>query len=200
MAFAPEPAFAHDRAARIGVLLVNLGTPDAPTRQAVRRYLAQFLSDRRVVEIPSALWKPFLHGVILNVRPERSAKRYATIWTKDGSPLLVHSVRQRTLLAGYIGQRLKELGLPSDHARVELGMRYGTPSIASAMDKLKAENCERILVLPMYPQYSASTTASALDIVFAVLSDRRRVPALRVVDAYHDDRGYIDALAQSIND
>jgi ferrochelatase len=200
MAFAPEPVLAHDRVARIGVLLVNLGTPDAPTTKAVRRYLAQFLSDRRVVEIPSALWKPFLHGVILNVRPERSAKRYATIWTKDGSPLLVHSVRQRTLLAGYLGQRLKELGLPSDYARVELGMRYGAPSIDSGLEKLKSDGCERILMLPLYPQYSASTTASALDVVFAALSRMRRVPALRVVGPYHDDRGYIDALAQSIND
>src|SRR4249919_698625 len=105
----PEPPFAHDRMPRIGVLLINLGTPDAPTTAAVRRYLAQFLSDPRVVEIPRALWMPLLHGVILHVRPPRSAQRYATIWTKDGSPLLVHSLRQKTLLVGYLGQRLKEL-------------------------------------------------------------------------------------------
>jgi ferrochelatase len=196
----PEPAYAHDRVPRLGVLLVNLGTPDAPTTAAVRRYLAQFLSDSRVVEIPAIFWKPLLHGVILNVRPARSAQRYATVWTKDGSPLLVHSMRQKTLLVGYLGQRLKELGLPSDHARVELGMRYGAPSIESALERLKADGCERVLLLPLYPQYSASTTASALDAVFATLSRMRRVPALRVVDAYHDDRGYIDALAQSIND
>ena len=133
-----EPPFFHDRAARIGVLLVNLGTPDAPTTAAVRRYLAQFLSDPRVVEIPPVVWKPILHGVILNVRSARSARRYATIWTKDGSPLLVHSLRQKTLLTGYLGQRLKELGLPSDHAQVELGMRYGEPSIDGALDKLEA--------------------------------------------------------------
>lgn len=196
----PEPAFAHDRASRLGVLLANLGTPDAPTTVAVRRYLAQFLSDPRVVEIPAIFWKPFLHGVILNVRPARSAQRYATVWTKDGSPLLVHSLRQKTLLMGYLGQRLKELGLPSDYARVELGMRYGTPSIDSALEKLKADRCERLLLLPLYPQYSASTTGSALDVVFATLSRMRRIPALRVVDAYHDDGGYIKALTQSIND
>ena len=117
MSFLPEPAFAHDRPRRIGVLLVNLGTPDAPTIPAVRRYLAEFLSDPRVIEIPRAAWLPILHGVILRVRPAKSARKYATIWSKDGSPLLVHSVKQKTLLQGYLGQRLKELGLPSDHRR-----------------------------------------------------------------------------------
>ncbi len=198
--YLPEPGFSHDRAARVGVLLVNLGTPDAPTREAVRRYLAQFLSDPRVIEIPRALWRPLLHGVILNVRPEKSARKYAMIWTKDGSPLLVHSLRQRTLLMGYLGQRLKELGLPADYAHIELGMRYGRPSIAAAMDKLKEAGCDRILVLPLYPQYAASTTGSAVDAVGEAMRRWRRVPALRVVDAYHDDPGYIKALAQSIND
>ena len=123
------------------MLLVNLGTPDAPTPKAVRRYLAQFLSDRRVIEIPWALWKTLLHGVILNVRPAQSAKRYAAIWTKDGSPLLAHGLRQRTLLLGYLGQRLKRAGLPADLCPVELGMRYGSPSVASALDKLQASHC-----------------------------------------------------------
>jgi len=194
------PTFAHDRATRLGVLLLNLGTPDAPTAAAVRRYLAEFLADPRVVEIPRVLWLPMLHGVILRVRPARSAARYAAIWTKDGSPLLVHSQRQKTLLLGYLGQRLKTLGLPSDYARVELGMRYGTPSIAQAIDALHDDGCDRILVLPLYPQYAASTTASALDAVFAATRRLRRVPALRTVDAYHDDPGYIEALARSIND
>jgi len=196
----PEPKFSHDRAGRLGVLLINLGTPDAPTTSAVRRYLAEFLSDPRVVEIPRVVWKPLLHGVILRTRPARSAQRYGTIWTKDGSPLLVHSLRQRTLLHGYLGQRLKILGLPSDHAQVELGMRYGAPSIAEALTKLRESGCERMLVLPLYPQYAASTTASALDAVFAAARAMRRMPALRAVDAYHDDAGYIGALAQSIND
>ncbi|MDQ6916272.1 MAG: ferrochelatase [Pseudomonadota bacterium] len=194
------PSFAHDRPPRLGVLLINLGTPEAPTTAAVRRYLAQFLSDPRVVEIPRALWSPLLHGVILNTRPARSAQKYATIWTKDGSPLLVHSLRQKTLLQGYLGQRLKDAGLPSDFADVALGMRYGEPSIGSAMAKLEADGCDRVLVLPLYPQYSASTTASALDAVHDFARTQRRMPALRVVDAYHDDCGYIGALVQSVNE
>ena len=192
--------FAHDRQPRLGVLLSNLGTPDAPTAAAVRRYLAEFLADPRVVEIPRVAWRPLLHGVILRVRPARSAERYAAIWTKDGSPLLVHSQRQRVLLSGFLGQRLKTLGLPADHAVVELGMRYGTPSIADALYRLHDAGCDRIVVLPLYPQYAASTTGSALDALSAAAGQLRRVPALRVVDAYHDDAGYIGALAQSIND
>jgi ferrochelatase len=141
-----------------------------------------------------------LHGVILRVRPAKSARKYATIWGKDGSPLLVHSVKQKTLLQGYLGQRMKEMGLPSDHAQIELGMRYGRPTIDSAMARLKAGGCDRVLVLPLYPQYAASTTASALDAVFATASRMRAVPALRVVAPYHDDPGYIKAVAQSIND
>ena len=200
MAFLPEPEFTHDRPRRIGVLMVNLGTPDAPTTTAVRAYLAEFLSDPRVIEIPRAAWLPILHGVILRVRPAQSARKYATIWSKDGSPLLVHSSRQKTLLQGYLGQRMKELGLPSDHAQIELGMRYGRPTIDSAMARLKAGGCDRVLVLPLYPQYAASTTASALDAVFAAASGMRAMPALRVVAPYHDDTGYIKAVAQSIND
>jgi protoporphyrin/coproporphyrin ferrochelatase len=192
--------FTHTRPTRLGVLLINLGTPDAPTTAAVRRYLAQFLSDPRVVEIPRALWAPLLHGVILNSRPAKSAQKYATIWTKDGSPLLVHSLRQKTLVQGYLGQRLKDLGLPSDFCHVGLGMRYGNPSIESAMEKLEADGCDRILVLPLYPQYSSSTTGSALDAVNDATRGQRRVPALRVVDAYHDDKGYINALVQSVNE
>jgi protoporphyrin/coproporphyrin ferrochelatase len=198
--YAPEPRFTHDHAPRLGVLLINLGTPDAPTAGAVRRYLAEFLSDPRVVEIPRALWQPLLHGLILRVRPAQSAQRYASIWTKDGSPLLVHSQRQKTLLLGHLGQRLKTLGLPSDHALVELGMRYGQPSIEDALGRLRAAGCSRVLVLPLYPQYAASTTASALDAVYAAAGRMRRMPALRVVDAYHDAPGYIGALARSIND
>jgi len=200
LAHAPEPPFTHDRTPRIGVLLVNLGTPDAPTAGAVRRYLAQFLSDPRVVEIPPLVWKPLLHGVILNVRPAQSAKRYAAIWTKDGSPLLAHSLRQRTLLLGYLGQRLKRAGLPADLCPVELGMRYGTPSVGSALDKLRAAHCEKILVLPLYPQYAASTTASTFDAVAEHLAHVRRLPALRFVETFHADAGYIKALAQNVND
>jgi len=195
-----EGPFAHNRQPHLGVLLVNLGTPEAPTAVAVRPYLAEFLADPRVVEIPRFAWRPLLHGVILRVRPARSAERYATIWTKEGSPLLVHSQRQKTLLQGFLGQRLKSLGLPSDHLRVELGMRYGQPSIADALYRLHDAGCDRILVLPLYPQYAASTTGSAVDALYAAATRLRRVPALRMVDAYHDDTGYIAALAQNIND
>src|SRR5438046_3099959 len=176
--YLPEPKFSHGHAGRVGVLLINLGTPDAPTASAVRRYLAEFLSDPRVVEIPRAAWLPILHGVILRVRPARSAVRYAKIWTKDGSPLLVHSRRQQSLLLGYLGQRLKAAGLPSDHIKVELGMSYGSPSIDTAMARLRQDRCDRVLVLPLYPQYGSSTTGSALDKVHAVTARMRRVPAM----------------------
>jgi len=196
----PAAKFDHARPPRIGVLLVNLGTPDAPTPAAVRRYLAEFLSDRRVVEIPPVAWQPILHGVVLRVRPAKSAAKYKLVWTPDGSPLAVHSARQRTLLLGYLGQRLKKAGLPADFCPVEIGMRYGEPSVASALDKLFAQHCERVLALPLYPQYSASTTASAFDAVTAHVGRLRRVPALRLVDGFHDDPGYIRAVAQNVND
>jgi protoporphyrin/coproporphyrin ferrochelatase len=200
MSHAPEPPFAHDRVPRVGILLVNLGTPDAPTPSAVRRYLAQFLSDPRVIEIPAALWKPILHGVVLVTRPAASAKKYQAIWTKDGSPLLVHSTKQKTLLLGYLGQRLKAAGLPADLCPVELGMRYGKPSVGDAIDLLRAAHCEKILVMPLYPQYAASTTASAFDAVAAHLQHVRRVPGLRFVETFHADPAYIKALAQNVND
>jgi ferrochelatase len=192
--------FPHDREPKLGVLLVNLGTPDAPTAPAVRRYLAQFLSDPRVVEIPAVVWKPILHGVVLRLRPAQSAAKYARIWTKDGSPLAVHSARQRSLLLGYLGQRLRKAGLPADLCPVEIGMRYGSPSLGDGIDKLLAAGVERLLVLPLYPQYAASTTATALDAVAAHFAERRRVPALRFVDTFHDDPGYVRAVAQTIND
>jgi ferrochelatase len=196
----PEPPFAHERAPKVGVLLVNLGTPDAPTTAAVRRYLAEFLADRRVVEIPPALWRPILHGVVLRVRPARSARKYAAIWSDQGSPLLAHSLRQRSLLQGALREPLRARGLPPDHVLVELGMRYGEPGIAGALDRLRAAGCDRVLVVPLYPQYAASTTASALDAVYAYAQGVRRMPALRAIDTFHDDPGYIRALAQRVHD
>ncbi|MEO8754087.1 MAG: ferrochelatase [Casimicrobiaceae bacterium] len=200
MAHAPEPPFTHDRTPRIGILLTNLGTPDAPTPAAVRRYLAQFLADPRVIEIPRWAWKPILHGVILRVRPAQSARKYEAIWTKDGSPLLVHSTRQKTLLLGFLGQRLKAAGFPADLCPVEIGMRYGNPAIGAAIAKLRAAHCEKILVLPLFPQYSAAATASAFDAVAEHLMHVRRLPALRFVETFHADDGYIKALAQNVND
>jgi ferrochelatase len=191
MPFATEPPHTHGQPERIGVLLANLGTPDAPTPAAVRRYLAEFLSDPRVVEIPPLLWKPILHGIILRVRPAKSAAKYASIWGDDGSPLLTWSERQARLLQGYLGER----GHP---ALVRLGMRYGNPSIASRLDELKADGATRILVLPLYPQYAAATTASAFDAVYDWARRTRSVPELRFVNRYHDELAYIDALVASV--
>jgi ferrochelatase len=200
VAYRREPPFAHDRAPKVGVLLVNLGTPDAPTTPAVRRYLAEFLADPRVVEIPTLAWRPLLHGVVLRTRPARSAERYAAIWTRDGSPLAVHSHKQKVLLSGYLGQRLKAEGLAADGVIVEYAMRYGKPSVAQGLERLRSGGCERILVVPLYPQYAASTTGSAVDAVAAHLMHTRRVPGLRIVDTFHDDPGYVAALAAVVND
>lgn len=189
--FKPEPPYIHGTSPRIGILLLNLGTPDAPTAPALRRYLKQFLSDRRVVEIPRAVWWLILNGIILNTRPRKSAEKYAQIWTKDGSPLLVHARKQATLLQGFLGVR-------GVSVEVEFGMRYGNPSTASALERLKAGNCDRILVIPLYPQYAASSTASALDAVWAALQHTRNVPEIRTVRHYHDHPAYIAALAASV--
>jgi ferrochelatase len=190
-AAAGEADFTHGRVARTAVLLVNLGTPEAPQPAAVRRYLAQFLSDPRVVEIPRAIWLPILHGVILRLRPKQSAAKYAAIWTDQGSPLLVHSREQALLLRGYLGER----GLDVD---VRLAMRYGEPSVAGVLEEMRAADTERILVLPLYPQYSASTTATVFDAVNAVLARRRNVPEVRMVKHFHDHPGYIEALKLSV--
>ena len=198
---ATQPARpAHGRSPRIGILLTNLGTPDAATAPAVRRYLAEFLSDRRVVEIPPLVWKLILHGIILRTRPAKSAKKYASVWTPEGSPLLVWTERQAQYLRGSLGERVKAMGLPADLVKVEVGMRYGNPSIASALAKLKSDNCDRILLLPMYPQYAASTTATACDAVFAALTKDRAMPALRTISSWHDDPNFIKALAARINE
>ena len=192
MPYLPEPAYQHGAIAKTGILLINLGTPDAPTPQALRPYLRQFLSDPRVVEIPRVLWWPILHGVILNTRPKKSAQKYAQIWTSEGSPLLVHTRRQSTLLRGFLGERT------TSPLAVEFAMRYGNPDIIGALDRLKQQNCDRILVFPLYPQYSASATASALDAVFAACATMRNVPAVRTIKHYHDHPAYIAALADSV--
>ena len=163
----PKPGTGHRRASACS--RINLGTPDAPTAAALRPYLAEFLSDPRVVEIPRILWKPILHGIILRTRPAKSAKKYASIWMPDGSPLMVWSRRQASVLQGMLGERCKAAGLPADHVRVELAMRYGTPSIASGLDALKNAGCDRILLYPLYPQYASATTATACDEAFGHL-------------------------------
>ncbi|WP_343601435.1 ferrochelatase [Roseateles sp.] len=191
MSFRPEPDHVHGRAPTIGVLLVNLGTPDAPTPEATRRYLAQFLSDPRVIEIPKAAWWPILHGVILRTRPAKSAKKYASIWTKDGSPLLVWTKKQAALLQGQLGEQ-------GHRVKVLPAMRYGNPSIASQLDALRAEGATRVLVLPAYPQYSGATTASVVDDVARWSLAHRHLPEFRFVNRYHDDPRYIAALADSV--
>jgi protoporphyrin/coproporphyrin ferrochelatase len=182
-------------AKRIGILIAQLGTPDAPTTRAVRRYLRQFLSDRRVVDLNRALWWPILNGIILVSRPKKSAELYRNVWTKDGSPLLEISRKQ---VAG-LQDRL-QADEENVEIRVELAMRYGNPSTGRAIEALCSWGAEQLLLFPMYPQYSAATTASTYDEVFRELSRRRFVPALRVVPPYFEDPLYIAALAQSARD
>ncbi len=191
MSAAKEPAFHHGQTPRTGLLLVNLGTPDAPTPAAVRSYLAQFLSDPRVVEIPPLVWKPILHGLILRRRPAQSAAKYASIWAKDGSPLRVWTEKQATLLQGYLGEMGHQLV-------VRHAMRYGQPAIGEQLSAMKAEGVTRVLVLPLYPQYCGATTASAMDMVFDWGRATRSLPELRHVNHFHDDPGYIGALEASV--
>lgn len=176
------------------ILLVNLGTPDAPTAPAVRRYLAEFLGDRRVVELPRLLWLPILHGIILRTRPAKSAAKYATIWTPEGSPLKVHTERQAKLLRGLLGLHNRKEIL------IDWAMRYQNPSIPAVLDRLVAAGADTILVLPLYPQFAGSTTASTQDAVHAWLRRQQRPPAIEWIEDFHVDPGYIRALAASIHD
>jgi ferrochelatase len=186
------PEFVHGTPARLGVLLVNLGTPDEPTTAAVRRYLAEFLWDPRVIEMPRPLWWLVLHGIILRIRPAKSAHAYQKVWTPAGSPLLVES----RALADALADRLQ--AHHGDRVRVELAMTYGNPSISDALERLRRVNVQRLLVLPMYPQYSATTTASIFERVTAELSRWRWIPELRIVNQYWDEERYIEALADSV--
>lgn len=192
MSYRKEPGFTHGSLDKTAVVLINLGTPDAPKAGAVRRYLRQFLSDPRVVEIPRAVWWWILNLIILPFRSGKSAKKYESIWSKDGSPLKVHTQRQANLLRGYLGER--------GHAGLQVvyAMSYGQPAIGATLDKLKQEGCDRILILPAYPQYSATTTASIYDAVFAHYARVRNVPELRFVKHYHDNEAYITALRDSV--
>ncbi len=171
-----------------GILLVNLGTPDSPSPKDVKRYLSEFLWDPRVVEMPRARWWLILHGIVLNTRPARSAKAYRKIWTEQGSPLLVHTLKQAQALQ-------KELG---NSISVVAAMRYGNPSIKHGLEQLRDQGCQRILVFPLYPQYSATTTASTFDAVVTELKTWRVIPELRLLNQYFDDPAYIQALATSV--
>ncbi|WP_341503590.1 ferrochelatase [Gallaecimonas sp. GXIMD4217] len=192
MHYKGSPAFSHDQQPKLGVLLTNLGTPDAPDSKSLRRYLREFLWDPRITEMPRPLWWLVLNGVILNIRPRRSAEAYKTVWTERGSPLLAHSLDQ----AGGIETRLRERF--GDHVEVALGMRYGNPSLAGAVDELLAKGVRRLLVLPLYPQYSATTTASTFDALAQDFQGRRWLPQLRFVSHYHDFDPYIEAMAARI--
>lgn len=183
--------FAHGSRERTAILMIQLGTPDAPEPAAVRRYLKQFLSDPRVVEIPRLVWWLILNGIILNTRPKKSAQKYQAIWRKEGSPLMINSKAQAKLLQGYLGERGHDVV-------VALAMRYGKPGIPAVMQQLREANVTRLLILPMYPQYAGSTTATGLDEVFRELSSWRNMPELRVIRSFHKDPGYIAALAASV--
>jgi len=175
---------------QIGVLLVNLGTPDAPDARSVRRYLAEFLSDRRVVEIPQILWQPILRGIILTTRPKKSAHAYAQVWTDEGSPLAAITRRQAEALQAAFGETV----------RVAYAMRYGEPAIGAAIDALKAAGCDRILIAPLYPQYCAATTATVVDAAGQHLQSLRWQPTLRFLPPYHGDAAYLGALKASVEE
>jgi len=190
----PEPAWKHGTPARTAVVLINLGTPEAPTAPALKTYLREFLSDPRVVEIPRPIWWLILNGIILNTRPKKSAEKYATVWTPEGSPLKVHTERQTKLVKGLLGQ--------AGHRNlvVEYAMRYGQPSVAAVLDKLKAAGCNRFLLVPLYPQYAGSTSATALDEVWRWATTQRNQPELRAIRSFCDLPGYIEALAASVRE
>jgi ferrochelatase len=187
--FSAEPPYSHGQAAKTAIVYCNLGTPEAPTASALRRYLAEFLSDPRVVEIPRLLWLAILHGIILRVRPAKSAHKYASIWTPDGSPLKVWTERQAQAL---------QAAFSATTVQVRYAMRYGSPAIPAVLEELKVQGVNRVLVLPAYPQYSGTTTASVFDAVYTWGLRTRNLPEMRFVNHYHDHPGYIQALAHKI--
>jgi ferrochelatase len=194
MKYKGSPAFTHNQSDKIGVLITNLGTPDAPKKTALKRYLKEFLSDPRVVEVPRLIWWLILNLVILNIRPKRSAKAYATVWTERGSPLMFHTQDQanalRTKLQAHYGDKLV----------LDFAMRYGTPSVDSVIDGMLQQGVRKLLVLPLYPQYCASTTGSTFDAIAHSFSKRRWIPELRFITHYHDNTNFIKAVASKIQD
>ena len=195
MTFIGKADYDHSSPERLGLLITNLGTPSAATTPALRKYLAEFLWDPRVVEFPRPLWWLVLHLIILRIRPRRSAATYAKVWTDHGSPLMVHTKAQLSALRETLVQK-HHLG----HAVIDFAMRYGQPSIESALLKMQEQNVSQLLVLPLYPQYSGSTTGSTFDAVAKTLSKLRWMPELRIVNQYADDQGYISACAGKISD
>jgi len=192
MKYQGSPAFSHGQADKVGVLVTNLGTPEAPTKKALKPYLKEFLSDPRVVEVPRLLWFLILNGVILRFRPKRSAEAYKTVWTDRGSPLLFHTQDQ----ASAIEAKLKESW--GDKVVVDFAMRYGNPALGDVVEKMMQKGVRKLLVLPLYPQYSASTTASTFDALAKDFTKRRWLPELRFITHYHDFSPFIEAAAQRI--
>ncbi len=192
MAYRGFEDFSHKQADKLGILLVNLGTPEAPTAKALRTYLAEFLSDPRVVEIPRLVWMIILHGIILRIRPKKSAAAYAEVWTEQGSPLMLHAQDQTHAIRE---RMLAEYGA---HIQVELAMRYGQPSVSNTLDDMLRDGCRKMIVFPLYPQYSGSTTGSVFDALAADFTKRRWLPHFRYIGCYHTHPGYIDALAKSV--
>jgi ferrochelatase len=191
MSFLPEPEYSHGKTSKVAVVLVNLGTPDAPTTKAVRKYLKEFLSDHRVVEIPRPIWWMILNLIILPFRSKKSAEKYASIWTSDGSPLKIYTEQQATYLKGYLGKMGHEV-------EVVYAMSYGSQNIPEVLTQLKNQGADKILILPAYPQYSATTTASVFDSVTKHYQQVRNVPELRFIKHYHDHPAYIQALRTSV--
>lgn len=195
MKYIGKPHYEHGTTEKLGVLVVNLGTPTAPETGAVRRYLAEFLSDPRIIELPRWIWNILLHGIILRIRPSRSAKAYREVWSDEtGSPLLSISRQQTDALRTEL---IKRFG---DHVQVALGMRYGEPSIDSAIAELEETNVRRMIVLPMYPQYSGTTTASVFDAVTNRLQKTRWIPELRFINQFCDHKPFIASLANSVRE
>lgn len=192
MRYQGQQGFQHDQPSKIGVLITNLGTPDEPTTLALRRYLAEFLADPRVVEVPRLIWFFILHGIILRFRPRRSAHAYRSVWTDAGSPLMFHTLAQRDALRAALRPHW------GDDLIVECAMRYGSPSIASVLQSMQEQGVRQLLVLPLYPQYAAATTASTFDALAQDFVRRRWLPDLRFVSHYHDFSPYIEAMAQQI--
>lgn len=184
----------HDKKAKVGVLVTNLGTPEAPTASALRTYLREFLSDPRVVEIPRIVWMIILHGIILRVRPKKSAALYKSIWTEQGSPLMVISKQQKEKLAIALTAKY------GDNVTVALAMRYGDPSIENALNTFQQAGVNNIIVLPLYPQYAGPTVASTFDVVVKTLQKWRWIPNLRFISGYHDNPQYINALANTVTE
>ena len=192
--FAGQDKTIHDKTPRTGVLLTNLGTPEAPTAQALRKYLREFLSDPRVVEIPRLVWMIILHGIILRVRPAKSAKLYQSIWTDKGSPLMVISEQQRDKVKSKLAEEIEE------PVEVALAMRYGEPSIETQLNRFQEQGIDNIVVMPLYPQYAGPTTGSSFDAVTIAMRKWRWIPSLHFVSSYHQNEKYIDALAASVQE